>query len=582
MGQTATIAIVIDQNIIVPGSEITGKVYLDVKQERIDGESLVIRLVGSEHTCAKWTTTTQRNNKSHTVRHSSHSHCVFLDLPFSLSTMSQGYFSRGQYEFPFSFILPFGINPCMEATLPGEHGGFCNITYRMEARLHRKGWFKWDVSNTAYFWVTGQSELSIPQCPAYIPPQQQDVRFCYFLNRGNITFGLHTPNSFLKPGEPFDISYIVQNNSHATVKAIELAVLETVIWHSGGRQRSLVVPLFTRRLERETLQLDLTPLKVKERLAREENQQSASSVTTPARKVERMGNFIVDHNMLQELKSILDKKSYFVSGNINPNARISLTGTLIQVNHLLQMKIVTTFGTNNPLVSFPITIHRHGMMIPSYNNALPAIETSQVSPVTVREVGIVNYEENEDGYDHSDRNISPSAAVVAVPKELPSDWSPVIAHPVVIPAAVYATPVLSEGSEQIPQNFYTPSAPVMNYDGFSSLQSVLKHTFYPVGEFQTWLTYNSADSLTAEQLQVLFSMIPNVIDQLTVLELLVTSRSFFNMNHIISVLQSCSSMIKTEIVQKMSGKCVDKNRKDLLKNYLTAFEYICIEHCFNE
>lgn len=64
---------------------------------------------------------------------------IFLDVNVPLTISSNGYFPRGQYEFPFSFVIPPGVESSMRCDIEGNDGGFAEIKYCIEARIHRRG-----------------------------------------------------------------------------------------------------------------------------------------------------------------------------------------------------------------------------------------------------------------------------------------------------------------------------------------------------------------------------------------------------------------------------------------------------------
>ena len=64
---------------------------------------------------------------------------TFLDVNVPLVILDNGYFSRGRYEFPFSLIVPPGVKSSMRCEIAGSKGGFAEIKYFIEARVHRRG-----------------------------------------------------------------------------------------------------------------------------------------------------------------------------------------------------------------------------------------------------------------------------------------------------------------------------------------------------------------------------------------------------------------------------------------------------------
>ena len=523
-GSAATLGVTFDQTTIIPGTTVTGKVYLAVIKEKVDAESLIFHLKGGEYTKIRYTTGSGKNRSTH-VRYAQ---SIFLDLAIPLTVVNEGFFSKGQYEFPFSFVLPLGVLPTMAARLGGDHGGACRVTYDVEAKLHRKGMFTWDIQCQQELIVLGTPVEHVPKYVSYLPPEEYPLTFMCCFDRGHVRAGLSTESSVLGAGDSFDINYVLQNNSTSRIKAIELEVFEAVKWSVRGYTRTNCTQLFYKRLNENEMQFDVTPL-----------------TTAPSTKP---GTFeITNTEVLAQLKEILDSRRYHYPAQIPTTTRASMEGQLISVKHYISLRIATPFGTSDPVISFNITVHRYGI------SAVPLLER-----------------EDEDG------KTGPTA--------LPADWHPVVASPVVLPSPPFVEAKVMEGDENYPQvqvQEYrpAPSAPP-SYDGFFNLMMILKHTYDQKGEFIKWCQQNDLDRLTPEEFGQLFEVIRNLLDQVAVADMLVEIRTSITCAHIAASVKNCQPPVKVDIARKFSTKCSDKANVNALKDFLTPFEFMCIESYF--
>ena len=105
----AAVVVKLDQSDLMSGQPATGKVYLDVQNDSIPCTSLAISLIGSEitvvHYTTKHTSGTGKNKKTRTTHHYAHGRSDFLTLNVPLVTNSEGWFSKGQYEYPFRYCI---------------------------------------------------------------------------------------------------------------------------------------------------------------------------------------------------------------------------------------------------------------------------------------------------------------------------------------------------------------------------------------------------------------------------------------------------------------------------------------------
>jgi hypothetical protein len=150
---------------------------------------------------------------------------------------------KGNYEFPFQCPIPVGLPGSMRLTGSSN----CNITYAVDACLHRPGSLSWDVKGSADFLVSA-APAPAQSAPLYMDPQFVDVRSCFCIGRGRMLTGGSAASSILAAGEEFRVNYAAQNESTAKINAIEIKLLELVTWRASGHSARAGAATFERVL----------------------------------------------------------------------------------------------------------------------------------------------------------------------------------------------------------------------------------------------------------------------------------------------------------------------------------------------
>jgi hypothetical protein len=119
----------------VAGEYIEGEIYLNVNQSS-PYNLLTLNLYGKEH--VYWTQTIQTTSSGHQGHHHRHTHhrrvhfedeYINYNTIFNVFTFNDTMVNRGQYCFPFSFLLP----AAMTGTI--IHTANCYIKYMLKAQL---------------------------------------------------------------------------------------------------------------------------------------------------------------------------------------------------------------------------------------------------------------------------------------------------------------------------------------------------------------------------------------------------------------------------------------------------------------
>jgi hypothetical protein len=530
------------QGVVISGVAVTGKVMMQVSSVVV-AQMLFIQVVGEELTEVSIPESTDSSGNSASAKKNEFDKFVFMNLTQTVSFADrQNKLVPGQYEFPFSFVVPPGYPVSMAA----NHFDLkCSFSYRLEIILQNGG--VGVNSGLVAQQILPFSLLSSPFpnaniVPASVPPSTVPVYTCC-VGRGSMTVGMLTPSAFLYGGDAITVSYILRNSSHAEVTAVEFSLEETVRWNMKGYEVLVTTKLFHRCLSKDSIHFDTSSLK-------KQPQQSGSSNKDKVRSSE----YIEDAATMSELKATLDSMKYTMQSAILANGRMTFTGKLIRVQHELIMKVVTPFGTNNPILSVPLIIQPRS---PRFSGSFVTLVSSSLA----------------------------NSAPLQLPQELQQPCDPDLSKP---GSSTIQMDDLSSGSViSVSAHADALVVPVPTLlppvDSFSAFVHSLQGSFAPVDDFKSWLSTNSsdADSLTAIDFKLLYEIVKNVLDQIALTDVLVDKRKCVSCQHIAGALMSCSSLVSVQLVQKMAVKCHDKMSFAVVQQQLTPFDWLSVKSCFN-
>lgn len=358
MGQSGSIGIELDQAQVMPGFELSGFVFLDISTNvnlnEFTDSSLNLRIVGYEKSiCATQASMIDAD------RHSSSTHVAFeskdflvMSYPLFNSNVEEPPLSIGRNEFPFCIILPQLLPPTISASLGGSSGGECSISYYAETTLLLAGRKK-QRTQRAEFIVKRNTTLGIGSSPAYVLPSPVKLKFCKLWKQGNIFLGLYSPVSLLKQNEPFEVTYILQNQSSVKIRAIEISLIEIVSWKAHNLQREESTILYSTRLEGNRIH-------------------SMREIPTCFKDCNNQ-NFLGQSNnsniILNQWKSLTSSGHQTMTGLLLPEqpVRGDMKTDFIQVSHCIRMKVCTCIGVNNPEIILPITIYPESSILCDYH-----------------------------------------------------------------------------------------------------------------------------------------------------------------------------------------------------------------------
>jgi hypothetical protein len=551
MGGTAsaTIKVKLDDSskVTFPGAQMKGRVYLMVHKERVEAESIMLRITGGEYTCI--VLGGRRSDGDTTPLHYYVSTALFLDIAFPLTVVRNGFFLKGQYEFPFVFTLPTGILPTMIARSGPGSDARCEVRYEIETKLHRRGWMKWAVEGFREFIVLANPMNDIPSFSTYLPPVKYPLTFMCF-NVGNVCIGLSSENGLIAAGEGFDVNFVVENNSKKAIKAIQLEVFEIISWTATKRTVSKTNILFLKRFEQGDLEFALS-----------KNTNSSGSNN--------------DVKTLAELNEILDSGRFRQHFTIPADAFPTVQGKLLRVQHFVKLTVFTSYGTSDIEILSKIIVHRCGLPTPSQQ------QFWSQNPHSARNPAI--YPEFQPQQQFQPQ---PQQHQQKQHQQLPSDWHAVVAEATMVPTPQFAIAVVVVNDRESPGPCdYTVIPPPVNYQGIDNLFQVLSRTYDPPGQFIKWCFQrkNKVESLTPEHFAKLFKILKNPFDQIKVVNLLVEAHSEITCAHIAAAISTCSPLLKVDVVKKLSVNCRDKQQyKAVVRSKLESYEWTRVENCFSK
>eukprot|EP01036_Dinobryon_divergens_P034750 gene34750-44942_t len=520
-GSSSTLVITLDhsEENVLPGSVLTGKVYMDVVVEKLDAESLMIRLVGMEKVQVRFTTGHGRTW--------AFDQSIFLDVNVPLTISSNG------------------VESSMRCDIDGNDGGFAEIKYNIEARIHRRGWIKWDVFTSKEINVVSFKDLgTVPKIQGYVQPHAEKVHLCCCINRGSIAMGMSTPSTSLAVQDSFAANYVIENESSAIVKAVEIKIMERVNWTARTlssnipphvRNRESAEAIFSLRINAADMNGGISALSKEEKAMLDETA------------------------VLKRLKDALDSKANVLSGKIDGKYS-TYAGTIVQIRHTLEVTVCTTFGTSNPQVTIPLILYHSPI---GDNSPFPTVPPPS---------------------DNKDQKHT----------SLPSNWNaqlyssvslplPIRIEPVAVPNELDA-PSIDAGPQTIP-----PLAPQQHSSGIDRLLQLIEYSFDASSAFTSWQRENqrindiaAVDALTPIDFGKLFGSIRGMLDQVTIAERLAEARSSVTSLHIARAAAASFDLVRTDVVARLAIKVVDKENKNVVQAWLTPFQFILVEKYFRD
>lgn len=448
----AVIAVQVDnQGPVYGGGQLTGKVYLSIPKDGFSADTLNLKFYGQEATCVHYTETedytdSEGKSQSRSVNRTAYdsSPIIVIDLP--LTRFTGGKVEKGSYEFPFVFMLPYG--------LPGKQGEKSNasyyvIEYLLEARLHRPGWMKWDVVNHQEIFLMDPPQASV-KTPSFNEPMTRPVYFMCCLNQGNMSLLTNVDDTHIGVGESLKIDYSVHNASSASVKALEISLTQSIRYSARGHTNLESRVLYKNRIDASALQgADRSP------------------------KNNARPN-LLGAELFREMNSHLANVQLMI-----PACRSTVTGTLGSVRHTVLVRIITKMCVQNPQLEMALSIYQPSPLV--FQGVAPAVGAAFARPNDWQ---------------------AQAAPIVTLQQSLAVATAVAVPQPPIVNAVVVGMQYNPTASA--PSTPTAPSAPSIgappDLSSVSSLVSMLQtqgNAFTEVSLLKEWLTYGEVSNLVS-------------------------------------------------------------------------------------
>jgi hypothetical protein len=256
----------------------------------------------------------------------------------------------------------------------------------------------------------------------------------------------------------------------------------------------------------------------------------------------------VKQESLRTIKEMIESGDNFCELDIGQCENYSHKGTLIFINHFVQIRLNTPQCSANPFVNANINIMRISGQI----------EQPPVRPI---ETPVAQNNLNNE------------------------NWQPTI-------ASVYTAPIATkngydntsknknEGSNQI-----FPESPD-NSNSIYALSVDLTNSFDNLSTVEDWLSKNDANKFQANDFLALFRVINSKCSsyiQRSITVSIANKLQSITCESIAAAARSCDEADRRDVIEILAKdtKVSDKQNKDLIKGLLSDFQFMCVEKYFN-
>ena len=376
---------------------------------------------------------------------------LHLDVPIHVP--SNGWFGKGQYEFPFQFVIPEGIPSSMHCR---NGQSVCEVKYEMRAYLCKdamrsnagNSFFNPFQSNTfssnpTPFHIYGNS--NVPKYPTTndnqlipLPREVHQVRNCCCFQRGTMELNASITDIHLIPQQPQTLSFHLQNHSKAHVDNVTVEILERVSWK----------PQFRETANQYSLHKHVLP------------GHSHSDWRSVEQNIQDNIRHLGDREYQSANAEDDNANGQSVELSIPHTARDTYHGRMIRIDHYVRVKVHTKgCCTTNPETTTDVYISRPAHLFSSCDNTSFATNNVNVAAGS--------------GWEKMNPHMSmpsPSAPVmeeeyVVEATVLPEDWTPVMSDVVKLPVATVMgveSVTGQEGSYQTGGGSYAaPAVPIV-------------------------------------------------------------------------------------------------------------------------
>ncbi len=354
MGNTCVLGIQCEKNFYFCGEKVNGRVFLSVHEDVV-ASTLNIHFSGSEKGIVHYTQEERDyDNNDRTVNEDRYERDEIEILSFDvpINTPAGSLFQKGQYEFPFQFIVP----PDLPSSMFTRYGqSKCEVRYEMRAYLNkneRSSFMNPFNSNTisskplVLNIIGGHSHLSPYSGPLHFPGYNHAVKNCCCCYRGSMDLRASIEGAEFVPNQDRNLSFELKNSSRVAVKNVTVEVIERVHWRPRLHEEAREFTLFQYAIDGRS---HSNWLNMHQRLDTSQQYMSLSPTSGGA-----------------------NPSSVVVPLRIPNVARDSYVGRMIQVEHFVRVKVITEgCCVSNPETTADINISRPSQLFMSTEELPP-------------------------------------------------------------------------------------------------------------------------------------------------------------------------------------------------------------------
>jgi len=519
---------------ITAGSTLSGTVCAVVPPgANAASIGLSLFLIGKEDVKVRYTEQHrdhEGNSKSVTRYSYAKRDIVRMVIPI-LSSGSSSPFQAGQYAVPFQVQIPDHLPSSMN-----HHGdgGYCSIVYKLKAEI-KGGWSnpKREVPLT----IVAKPPHSAP-VPNLVAPVSTDIKLMCCIPRGTITIAANVDDTRVGLGETLNVDFGCKNEAVVEIQFVKAKVYQKVRWSSEHHHSQSNMSIAENNFNLTGAMRALSKSALGQVQEEVENGIRSRGVTD---------------DMYREILAAVRDGSNKVTLHVPFTACPTYLGSLITVEHRLEILAKTPCGSTDPKIKVPLQI---------------------VTPDAT----------------HSDPS-APSMGTMPSAPPLPDGWNSgnyttLESNSGGGGTTSYGGDVVSGEEEIVIDSFDLPS----NLGGpsdysFSSLLKEIQSSISVKSKLEEMINdsnwTNLLSSLQPQDVVAILKKVTMEFDQADVAVLVASVVTNFGCAYVVAILGSVSDWMRIQFVQKMIPLCADlRQNKSLILNELTDWERVSTEHDF--
>lgn len=399
-----------EKRVFFSGEVVNGRIYLSVNDPNgVSAQAVKLHCSGIERGVVHYTE--ERDDDSNDGRRQieryEENELPILNFDIPINTPVGSFFTKGQYEFPFTFVLPQNLPSSMYCK---QWQSQCEVRYEMRAYLAKNSsstfanLFNGNMisSNPLKLNICGNGNHNLYQINTnqlIFPGETYQVRNCCCCHRGQMSLRATLENGLFVPNQSQSLSFDLNNSSRAKVENVTVELIERVSWKPQFREEAHEFTLFKSVIDASATR---NWMSTAQRI--EETAQDYTSLSPIARGMghgtEQIVNLSTPHN-----------------------ARDSYSGRLIQVEHFVRVKVVTHgVCVSNPETTADVTVMRPSDAFYNHSDNDGSLLHEHPSPAPPPMPSAPPFIDDEE-------------EIIVEATVLPPDWSPLTSEVVTLPVA---------------------------------------------------------------------------------------------------------------------------------------------------